>query len=96
MAGCYPEQASGFGPLDTGTGSMEKVRVAGGKPNFAINRIQPDGSTNMVAYLIICSKTYEIFGDRLGKVRLKEGDQSRAESAGHMLPNGSRVDKRNS
>lgn len=69
VVGYYPEQASGFGLLDTGTGSMDKVRVTGGRLNHPINEVQPDGSTNMTAYVIICGKTYEVFGDALGEVR---------------------------
>ena len=33
VTGYAPEQASGFGLLDTGTGAMEKV-VTGGTPDF--------------------------------------------------------------
>ena len=31
VVGCYPEQANGFGMLDTGTGTMDKVAVKDGK-----------------------------------------------------------------
>ena len=72
MVGYYPEQASGYGILDTGTGSMEKVRVAGGRLEYPVNQVQPDGGTNMAAYVIICGKTYEVFGDTLGEVRPRE------------------------
>lgn len=74
VVGYYPEQACGYGFLDTGTGSMEKVKAIGGKLEYPVNEIQPDGSTNMVAYFIICGKTYEVFGDTLGEIRpRKEG-----------------------
>ena len=74
VVGYYPEQACGYGFLDTGTGSMEKVKVIGGKLKYPVNEVQPDGSTNMVAYVIICGKTYEVFGDTLGEIRpRKEG-----------------------
>lgn len=69
VVGYYPEQASGFGLLDTGTGSMEKVCVTNGKLDHAVNQVQPDGSTNMAAYVIICGKTYEVFGDILKEPR---------------------------
>lgn len=72
VMGYYPEQASGWGLLDTGTGSMEKVRVTGGRLEHPINEVQPDGSTNMTAYVIICGKTYEVFGDTLGEVRAEK------------------------
>lgn len=68
VVGYYPEQASGYGLLDTGTGSMEKVRVAGGRLERPVNEIQP-GGTNMAAYIIICGKTYEVFGDTLREPR---------------------------
>lgn len=76
VVGYYPEQASGFGLLDTGTGSMDKVQITGGRLNYPINKVQPDGSTNMTAYVIICGKTYEVFGDTLGEVRPREEGKS--------------------
>ena len=39
VVGYYPEQASGYGLLDTGTGSMEKVRVAGGRLEYPVNQV---------------------------------------------------------
>lgn len=65
VVGYYPEQASGFGLLDTGTGSMERVKVTGGHLEHPVNQVQPDGSTNMTAYVIICGEVYEVFGDTL-------------------------------
>ena len=74
VVGYYPEQANGYGLLDTGTGSMEKVKVAGGRLEYPVNQVQPDGGTNMAAYVIICGKTYRVFGDTLGEARSgKEG-----------------------
>lgn len=43
--GDTPEEANGFGLLDTGTGSMEKVHVTNGKLDEAINQVNPDGTT---------------------------------------------------
>lgn len=63
--GDKPEEANGFGLLDTGTGSMEKVRVTGGKLDEAVNTVNPDGTTNMLAYVIIGPKRYEVKGDTL-------------------------------
>lgn len=86
VVGYYPDQASGWGLLDTGTGSMEKVHVTGGRLEHPVNQVQPDGSTNMTAYVIICGKTYEVFGDTLrelsedqvgGKAVQKEVDMHR-------------------
>lgn len=74
VVGYYPEQASGWGLLDTGTGSMEKVHIVNGKLDHAINAVLnlPDKPTNMTAYVIICGRTYEVFGDTLGEVRQAE------------------------
>lgn len=60
VVGYYPEQASGWGLLDTGTGSMEKVHIVNGKLDHAINAVLdlPDKPTNMTAYVIICGRTY--------------------------------------
>lgn len=69
VVGYYPEQASGWGLLDTGTGSMEKVKVAGGRLEHPINEVQLDGSTNMTAYVIICGKRYEVLGNTLAEPR---------------------------
>lgn len=63
--GDTPEEANGYGLLDTGTGSMEKVRVTDGKLDEAINQVMPDGTTNMLAYVIIGPKRYEVKGDTL-------------------------------
>lgn len=73
VVGYYPHQANGYGLLDTGTGSMEKVPVKEGRLPFAVNEVQPDGSTNGFAYVIICGKTYEVKGDTLVDYR-ERGD----------------------
>ena len=67
--GYYPDQANGYGLLETGTGSMEKVHVTAGVLDYPVNEVQPDGSTNMLAYVYICGKRFEVFGDKLGFVR---------------------------
>ena len=64
--GHYPDQANGYGLLDSGTGSMEKVHVTNGVLDHAVNTVFPDGSTNMLALVHICGKTFEVFGDTLG------------------------------
>lgn len=69
VVGYYPHQACGYGLLDTGTGSLDKVPVKGGRLPFAVNEVQPDGSTNSFAQVIICGRVYEVFGDTLGEVR---------------------------
>lgn len=69
VVGYYPEQACGWGLLDTGTGSMEKVHVDKGRLDWPVNEVQPDGGTNMPAYVIICGRTYEVFGETLEEPR---------------------------
>lgn len=64
--GNYPDMANGYGLLDSGTGSMEKVHVVNGKLDFPVNQVEEDGSTNMLAYVHICGKVFEVFGDTLG------------------------------
>lgn len=63
--GYYPEQANGFGLLDTGTGTMEKVQVLDGKLEHPVNEVREDGSTNMLAFVHICGKRYEVKGRTL-------------------------------
>lgn len=63
--GHYPDMANGYGLLDTGTGSMEKVHVTNGVLDYPINQVNEDGSTNMLAYVHICGKVFEVFGDKL-------------------------------
>lgn len=72
VVGYYPEQASGYGLLDTGTGSREKVHVDKGRLDWPVNQVQPDGTTNMTAYVIICGKIYEVLGDTLAEPRETE------------------------
>ena len=72
VAGYYPEQANGWGLLDTGTGTLDKVKVCGGRLAFPVNEVQPDGRTNMTAYVVICGKTYEVLGDALAEPREAE------------------------
>lgn len=63
--GDTPGEANGFGLLDTGTGSMEKVHVTNGKLDEAINQVNHDGTTNMLAFVIIGPNRYEVKGDTL-------------------------------
>lgn len=62
------EAANGYGLLDTGTGSLDKVRVVDGRlDGGAINEVQPDGSTNMPAYVHIGGRKYAVRGDALAE-----------------------------
>lgn len=65
VTGETPEEVTGYGLLDTGTGSMEKVKIVNGKLGDAINQVYPDGTTNMLAFVIIGPKRYEVKGDTL-------------------------------
>lgn len=65
VIGYYPEQATGFGLLDTGTGSYDKCKVVNGKFAYPINTVMPDGKPNMIAYFMIAGRTYAVHGDAL-------------------------------
>ena len=67
--GYYPEQASGWGLLDTGTGSLEKVHVANGRLDHGVNQVLPDGSVNMAAYVTICGQVYAVLEDKLAAIQ---------------------------
>lgn len=56
--GYYPDQANGWGLLDTGTGSLDKVEVRGGK---LVNAAQGEA----FALCIIAGKSYEVKDDTL-------------------------------
>lgn len=66
--GHYPDQANGYGLLDTGTGTLDKARVTNGKLSEAMNTILPDGKPNMIVHFIICGKTYQVLGDTLAEL----------------------------
>ena len=69
VVGYYPEQASGWGLLDTGTGSLEKVHVANGRLDHAVNEVLPDGTVNMEAYVTICGQVYAVLEDKLAAIQ---------------------------
>ena len=57
------------GLLDTGTGSLDKVRILDGcRLDHAVNEVQPDGSVNMPAYVIANGRRYAVRGDVLAEV----------------------------
>ena len=56
--GYYPEQANGWGLLDTGTGSLDKVEIRKGK-------LVQDGMGEAFALCIIAGKSYEVKKDTL-------------------------------
>ena len=59
--GYYPDQANGWGLLDTGTGALDKVEVRGGK---LVNAAQGEA----FALCIIAGKSYEVKDDTLVEV----------------------------
>lgn len=73
VVGYYPNQANGWGLLDTGTSTMDKVRVTSGRLDHAVNEVLEDDTTNMPAYVTICGKVYEVLGDELAEVRESDG-----------------------
>lgn len=68
VGGPRPQDAEGWGLLDTGTGTLDKVRVTGGKLDHPVNRVLDDGITSMRAYVYIGGYTWEVYGDTLGAV----------------------------
>lgn len=60
-----PAEVDLYGLLETGTGSMEKVRVRDLKLNHQVNEVQPDGTVNMVARVHFNGKVYNVYGDQL-------------------------------
>ena len=65
VVGHFPEQANGWGLLDTCTGSLDKVQVRNGKLTFAVNAVNEDGSVNMKATVSIAGHVYQVKGDTL-------------------------------
>ena len=66
--GYYPEQANGYGLLDTGTGSLDKAKVTNGRFAHPINTVMPDGKPNMIAHFVIAGHTYKVMGDALAEM----------------------------
>ena len=62
--GYYPDQANGWGLLNSGTGPWDKCKVVNGKFSSAINTVI-DGKPNMVAEFHIAGRTYKVMGDTL-------------------------------
>lgn len=57
VVGAYPQQASGWGLMDTGTGSMDKVRVEHGVLEHPVGQ--------MHALVYICGRCYGVNNDHL-------------------------------
>lgn len=63
--GTYPDMANGWGLLDTGTGSMDKVFLKDGKLDHVVNEVMEDGSVNSTVNLYIAGRLYNVEGDTL-------------------------------
>lgn len=55
--GCYPDMANGFGLLDSGTGTFDKVKVTNGKLAY--------GMGDVFALCFIGGRMYEVKNDTL-------------------------------
>lgn len=80
VAGETAEEADGWGLLDTGTGSLDKVRVTRGRLDFAVNDEDGVRTCKHLAYVLIGGRRYQVFGDRLGEVR----ERAPAEKPRHL------------
>lgn len=56
--GTYPDQANGYGLLDTGTGSLDKVEVKNGE-------LTSCDCGSMYALCVIAGRTYKVEGTKL-------------------------------
>ena len=55
-----------YGLMDTGTGTMDKVRVIDGKRlEYPVNEVRPDGSVNMDAEVYFNGRRYTVRGAEL-------------------------------
>lgn len=71
--GHYPDQANGYGLLDSGTGTLDKVQVKKGKLlSGPINTVGTDGMPNEKDFVYIGGQTWQVYGDELGNVAPKE------------------------
>ena len=57
----------GWGLLDTGTGTLDKVEIRGGRLSQPVNEVLPDGSVNMPAFVLAAGRRYAVRGDTLAE-----------------------------
>ena len=60
-----PASANGYGLLDSGTGTLDKVRVTGGVLATEGNQILEDGTVNLDLTVYIGGKRYSVRGRQL-------------------------------
>ncbi len=53
------------GLLDTGTGTLDKVRVTDGRLDHAVNEVSESGTVNMPAWVYLDGKQYAVKGAAL-------------------------------
>lgn len=71
--GNNPADATGYGLLDTGTGTLDKVQVVKGKlQGGAINTVGEDEVPNEHDVVYIGGQIWQVLGDMLGEVASKE------------------------
>ena len=56
--GCYPDQANGFGLLDTGTGTLDPVQVRD-------NELVDNDMGDMPAFVCLAGTWYEVKGNKV-------------------------------
>lgn len=71
--GTYPDMANGWGLMDTGTGTLDKVHVVDGViQGGPVNEVREDGELSMKATVYIGGKQYAVAGDKLAEIAPKE------------------------
>ena len=73
VGGPRPEDANGWGLLDTGAGTRDKVQVKKGKLlGGPVNTVGADGMPNEKDLVYIGGQTWQVYGDELGNVAPQE------------------------
>lgn len=60
-----PEDANGYGYLDTGTGTLDKIHIVHGKTEYPLNTVDEDGVCHVTELVYIMGKTYRVIVDKL-------------------------------
>lgn len=67
--GASPSDANGYGLMDTGTGTLDKVHVVDGViQGGPVNEVREDGKVSMKATVYIGGKQYAVAGDQLCEI----------------------------